>query len=150
MSEWGIIKRSGGRGGEEEEACLGSYVYISACPCVCVCTWVCLCVALKGEKRQTDRCLAQLYTPNGACAMIVSMKGGSDLHHLCSFYFSVLLESDTDTQICPPHHHHTHRSKCEVEQTGILPVHKSKHDPVDKITFLKKFYLAIFCSVYNL
>lgn len=97
MSEWGIIKQPGGRGCKEGEACIGSYVYI----------WDGLRVCMWGleKKEETDRCSAQLYTPNGASAMIVSMKGGSDLHHLCCFYFPVLLESDTDTHRRTTHTH---------------------------------------------
>lgn len=62
----------------------GSYVYISPPPqpCVSVC------------EKETDRCSAQFYTPSGASAVIVRMKEGSEPHHLCCFYLTVLLESD--------------------------------------------------------
>lgn len=80
---------------------------------------VCVCVCGLERREETDRCSAQLYTPNGASAMIVSMKGGSDLHHLCCFYFPVLLESDTDTHRHSPTH--IHIDKCEAVQTGGIP-----------------------------
>lgn len=69
--------------------------------------------------------------------MIVSMKGGSDLHHLCCFYFPVLLESDTDTHRHTPAHIHT--DKCEAVQTrGILPWRKSNIILMAKSLFIQQ------------
>lgn len=93
------------------------------------------------RKEETDRCLAQLYTPIGASAMIVSMKGGSDLHHLCCFYFPVLLESDTDTHRQHPHTHSTQINVTLCRQ-GCTALIKVKHHLIDKIGF----YRRVFCS----
>lgn len=135
MSEWGIIKRPGGRGGKEGKACLGSYIYISACVhCVCV---------LWKRKEETDRCLAQLYTPIGASAMIVSMKGGSDLHHLCCFYFPVLLESDTDTHRQHTHTHtHSTQTNLMLCRQGCTALTKVQHQLIDKIGFYRSFLFS--------
>lgn len=92
------------------------------------------------RKEETDRCLAQLYTPIGASAMIVSMKGGSDLHHLCCFYFPVLLESDTDAR---GQHPHTHTQiNLMLRRQGCVALTKVKHRLIDKIAF----YRRVFCS----
>lgn len=102
--------------------------------CVCVC-------AVWKRKEETDRCLAQLYTPIGASAMIVSMKGGSDLHHLCCFYFPVLLESDTDTHRQHPHTHTRHTDKRDAVQTGVHGLDKSQTSSHWQNWFLYKSFL---------
>lgn len=102
--------------------------------------FLCVCVGGVERREETDRCLAQLYTPNGASAMIVSMKGGSDLHHLCCFYFPVLLESDTDT------HRHTHTYtyiNVKLCRQGYIALTKVKHYLAGKITFHRTDFYSV-------